>query len=118
MHKVFVYGTLKKGFKLHHHLENAKFLGEGFIWGYDLYNVGWYPAAIKGTGKIFGELYEMDDETLKLLDQVEDEGFLYKRIEDEVFLKDKKIKAFVYIYLHDTRNLEKIESGVFENGKG
>ncbi len=115
-YKVFVYGTLKKGFRLHKYLKNAKFLGEGFIQGYDMYLVSWYPAVVKGKGIVYGEIYEVDEETLKILDKVEDEGVLYKRIEETIYLgkRKEKIKAFVYLYVREISNFEKITTGIFK----
>ncbi len=111
---VFVYGTLKKGFNLHHYLEDAKFLGDGFIEGYEMYKISWYPAVVKGEGKVFGEVYDVDEETLKILDVVEDEGVLYKRIKEKIKTEDGDLEGFVYIYISDLNGCEKIEEGVFK----
>ncbi len=111
---VFVYGTLKKGFRLPSYLENSKFLGEGYIEGYDMYKIDWYPVIVKGNGNVYGEIYEVDDEILKNLDAVEDEGILYKRIKEKVKIKEKELEAFVYVYLEDIEGLEKIKTGKFD----
>ncbi len=110
---VFVYGTLKKGKSLHFYLKKSQFVGKGYIKGYDLYLVDWYPAVVKGKGKVFGEVYKVDEETLSILDKVEEEGILYKRVREDVFLGDKVIQCWIYVYLKDTNNLIKIESGKF-----
>ncbi len=112
-HRVFVYGTLKRGFRLHFYLESGKFLGEGFIEGYEMYIVDWYPAVIKGKGKVFGEIYEVDDKTLKLLDEIEDEGLLYKRVKEKVYTGKGIVEAFIYVYLKDVSDLRKIKTGKF-----
>ncbi len=113
MYKIFVYGTLKKGFALHRYLENSKFLGEGFIKGYDMYQIDWYPVIVKGNCTVFGEIYEVDESTLKILDEIEEEGVYYKRIKEKVYFKGKSIEVFVYVFLGEINNLVKIESGVF-----
>ncbi len=110
---VFVYGTLKKGKDLHHHLKKSRFLGEGFIVGYDIYLVSWYPAVVKGSGKVYGEVYAVDRETLDVLDKVEDEGKLYKRIKENVKMGGKTVSCWVYLYQGSTENLKKIKSGRF-----
>jgi len=48
--KLFVYGTLRRGFELHSYLrrQSARFLGEGIIGG-RLYDLGEYPGAIPSS---------------------------------------------------------------------
>lgn len=68
---VFVYGTLRKGGSNHFRMASADFLGEGKISG-RMYKIDWYPALLCG-GETFvkGELYRVDGETLKALDDFE-----------------------------------------------
>ena len=47
--RVFVYGTLMKGESNHHFLENSKCLGASSVEGYEMYNVGWFPAINTST---------------------------------------------------------------------
>jgi len=73
--KVFVYGTLMRGGRLHRLLSNSPFQGEGFVCA-TLFDTGsGYPAMVKGLDKMteqtLGEVYEVDEETLVQLDQVE-----------------------------------------------
>ncbi len=111
---VFVYGTLKKGYKLHFYLKNAKFIGYGYVNGYDMYIVDWYPAVVKGRGRVYGEVYEVCQETLDILDGVEEEGFLYKRICEKVYMKKGFIKAYMYVYLKDVSQLKRVPTGIFK----
>ena len=62
---IFVYGTLRYGHERHNVLENARFVGYGFIKGFKLYDLGPYPAIAKGNGTVYGEVYEISPETLK-----------------------------------------------------
>ncbi|WP_293444782.1 gamma-glutamylcyclotransferase family protein [Persephonella sp.] len=110
---VFVYGTLKKGKRLHHYLEKSYFFGEGYIEGYEMYMVDWYPAVVKGKGKVYGEVYAVDQKTLNVLDKIEDEGRLYKRIKENVKMGDKIVNCWVYLYQKSTKNLKKIDTGRF-----
>lgn len=77
MHKVFVYGTLKQGHGNHQRLlTNSTLVNMGSIEGFDLYDLGCYPAIVPHkevplTDKVFGELYEVDDLTLTKLDGLE-----------------------------------------------
>ena len=75
MTKVFVYGTLRNREENHYLLKNAKYVGttktpEGL---FALYDLGPFPTAVPvvdvvWSPSIVGEVYEVDDETLKQLD--------------------------------------------------
>jgi gamma-glutamylcyclotransferase (GGCT)/AIG2-like uncharacterized protein YtfP len=77
-HRLFVYGTLRRGFMRHHHLKRlgASFEREAKVPG-ALFDLGRYPGArpAKGTGKwVRGELFQLRHgaHDLKVLDEVED----------------------------------------------
>jgi gamma-glutamylcyclotransferase (GGCT)/AIG2-like uncharacterized protein YtfP len=81
---VFVYGSLKRGFRNHRLLAANEFVGAGITEPrYRLINLGPYPAMIE-TGaeplSVTGELYRIDEATLASLDRLEEEGTLYQRI--------------------------------------
>jgi gamma-glutamylcyclotransferase (GGCT)/AIG2-like uncharacterized protein YtfP len=86
--KLFVYGTLRKGFPLHRHLAGKSVcIGTGTIRGL-LYDLGSYPGAVASNdGEVHGELYELQggSEQLKQLDQIE--GFDPEHPEDSLFLR-------------------------------
>lgn len=106
---VFVYGTLMKGETNHHYLENSICLGPAVIEGYDMYNVGWYPAITTGDNMIVGELYQVPKEDMFAIDMLEGEGHLYiKKCETITIDGGKTALAFVYIYMKDCSNLERI----------
>ena len=76
--RVFVYGTLRRGFPLHRHLKkmNAHYLGKGTVRA-KLYDLGEYPGAVTSilpTDRIKGELYELAEplRQLKELDTLEE----------------------------------------------
>jgi gamma-glutamylcyclotransferase (GGCT)/AIG2-like uncharacterized protein YtfP len=80
--EVFVYGSLKRGGRLHRYLERAEFLGAGATEpGWTLYNVGAFPAMVReeGTAGVIGEVFRVDEETLRRLDAVERVPALYRR---------------------------------------
>jgi gamma-glutamylaminecyclotransferase len=82
-HLIFVYGTLKRGEPLNKHLEHDRFVGEASTQPfYRLLHNGWYPMLVhaKNGLEIGGEVWEVDDETLKMLDRVEGHPFTYKRV--------------------------------------
>ncbi len=101
---VFVYGTLKKGFFYH-----DKYLGDGkgeFVStasvgnDYSLY-IDALPFMVreKSDTGVKGELYEVNADTLKNLDDLEGHPIFYKREAIEVKDADGNIKnAWAYIY--------------------
>lgn len=79
MIKVFVYGTLKRGYNNHRLLAGrALFVGDDVIDG-DLFDLGPYPAARRGNGVIHGEVYMVGPNTLRSLDTLEGHPVYYKR---------------------------------------
>ncbi len=104
MHKVAVYGSLRRGFGLHDAIRGSKFLGAGeteAIW--KMVDLGAYPAVIPEVDKpqkVVVEVYEVDDETLASLDRIEGHPSYYYRSEFRVDIGDKNLKAWIY-YLSD-----------------
>eukprot|EP00854_Cymbomonas_tetramitiformis_P013853 gene13853-16369_t len=47
-----------------------------------MYDLGAYPAVVKGTNKIQGEVFEIDDSTLERLDELEGHPEYYVRVKD------------------------------------
>lgn len=79
--RVFVYGTLKAGHPNHGPLEGAEFLGRCYIEGeFTLLDLGWYPGLVAaGQGKVFGEVYRVDDDMLHAMDLLEGHPNFYER---------------------------------------
>uniref|UniRef100_UPI00398F110E gamma-glutamylaminecyclotransferase-like isoform X2 n=1 Tax=Pristiophorus japonicus TaxID=55135 RepID=UPI00398F110E len=90
MINVFVYGTLKKGQPNHHYMIDGT-KGKGTYWGkgctdekYPLVIAGNYNIPfllnVPGTGQeVTGEIYLVDDQLLKFLDEFESCPELYQR---------------------------------------
>ncbi len=95
MATLFVYGTLMKDMRNHVYLEKAQFLGEGQTKPeFELLSNGSIPAMKAGTESVKGELYEVDEETLKGLDVLEEvSSSLYAKKEIEI--GDKKATAYL-----------------------
>ena len=109
--KVFVYGTLMDGECNHHFLSNSKCLGRTYIEGYEMYDVGWYPAIVSGRGMVIGELYNVSINDMPSIDMLEGEGDLYKKTCERIRDCDGNLTfAFVYVYLGDCDGLERISS--------
>ena len=82
MNRIFVYGTLKSDhFRHSSYLDGAQSIGPATIEGFTLYSVnGRFPAAIRTEGKqVKGEVYDVDDATVRRLDYLESNGDMYNR---------------------------------------
>ena len=78
---VFVYGTLMSGCFNNVLLKqgNATLVQTGNITG-EMYDLGCFPGVkLRGTNTVKGEVWEVDQSTLSLLDRLEGEGRLYRR---------------------------------------
>jgi gamma-glutamylcyclotransferase (GGCT)/AIG2-like uncharacterized protein YtfP len=103
---LFVYGTLKRGCKNHHHIADQRFLGQARTTpGYALYDLGAYPGLVadaSDTAGVTGELWEVDEAALARLDVFEgvDEG-LYRRQRVELMDTVNHLQAHTYLYARD-----------------
>jgi len=106
MHKVFVYGSLLSEMGNHSLLGNSEKLGDSKSpTGFKMVDLGYFPGVIKsedGVGVVVGEVYEVDDDTMRRLDRLEgynsinpQNGF-YNRIEIDTDFG----KAFMYTVNH------------------
>ncbi len=86
--RIAFYGTLRRGEAGYHQLGLAKelrFLGTGGVPGL-LYDLGPYPALVRGEGVVVAELFEVpDDRILKALDHFE--GFDPMNPETSLFVR-------------------------------
>ncbi|MED0948833.1 gamma-glutamylcyclotransferase [Bacillus mobilis] len=104
MYHVFVYGTLRKEQSNAHFMQGAICIADG-AWMYGKLfdtNEG-YPAMIcSNEDKVYGEVYEVNDDVLQKIDELEEytghaESDLYDRITKTIYLADREIRAFVYV---------------------
>jgi gamma-glutamylcyclotransferase (GGCT)/AIG2-like uncharacterized protein YtfP len=109
MAKLFVYGTLKRGYSRSTALQGEAFLGTVKTQAlYRMYNCGNYPGLVESPDglSIEGELWEVSSECLKRLDEIEGVGIkLYQR--KKVFLKAPHDRELVetYLYLRSTQGM-------------
>lgn len=111
-HFVFVYGTLKKGFRNHHILSqsDATLMGAGqtveqtfnmIVQNSKSSPDKFTPGVIKCPEtklSIHGELYKVDDAGLKALDILEELGVNYDRIMCDIRCEDGSTrKAWIYL---------------------
>ena len=82
MIRLFVYGTLKKGFHNNFYLRDARYLGEFTTDpGYSMYSFGNYPAVCEtGDTPILGEVYEISEQLLASTDRLEWYPEYYQRV--------------------------------------
>jgi gamma-glutamylcyclotransferase (GGCT)/AIG2-like uncharacterized protein YtfP len=115
-HRVFVYGTLKRGYPNNPMLEGCEFLGEAVtvltykavtVPAYKMVGTSFPVIMPDPSGKpVAGELYTVDDATLARLDQLEREGRSYDRvmIDATVPLSNGErltTQAFIYVGRED-----------------
>ena len=108
MYKVFTYGTLMKGQRNHFYVEDSVYLGDAVLDDYGLYDTGYgYPAAVRMADyKVYGEVYEVDEDTKAAMDLLEDVGSLYDCVTVTVHFEDHDEEALFYVYLRDTSGME------------
>jgi len=106
---------------MHHLLYGSRFVGSGYVKGYEMLDLGDYPGVVHGRGVVYGEVYEVEeDETLEQLDDAEgvDEG-LYTRVSDKVFFGEElSEEAQLYLYSKPSRGFRKIEEGDWARYRG
>ena len=119
---VFVYGTLQQGFSNHRYLAGSKFLGTGLTKEkFALYSDG-LPFLImaESISEIHGELYQVDDLTLQILDDLEGHPDWYRRGMVEICLDDYSsqsvLDAWVYFSLNSGGG-KLIPSGIFSSNR-
>ncbi|SMO32260.1 Uncharacterized conserved protein YtfP, gamma-glutamylcyclotransferase (GGCT)/AIG2-like family [Balnearium lithotrophicum] len=86
---LFVYGTLMSGFSAHAFLVDSVFVSHGVLYGAKLVHLNdGYPGIIEGEGRVFGEVYRVDDLTLRAIDMFEDFNELFP--EESYYIRKKK----------------------------
>ena len=118
---LFVYGTLKQGGERHHELisQQAHLLGRGKIQA-QLFHINGesYPGAFRCESQDFieGEIYKLPRPVtaLRRLDEVEGckEGLFIRELAD-VWMGNRKMKAWVYFYGRPQSRGTRIASGRF-----
>lgn len=125
--KLFVYGSLRKGYHNHHYLDGkATYLGTYYIKG-NLYEIKGknYPALVKDDNVYtVGELYDVLVD-FKQMDEMENynpnniEKSEYIRTIEDVYDENLQKVESVYIYLYNTKLKDtlgkQIENNDFKN---
>jgi gamma-glutamylaminecyclotransferase len=105
-HLVFVYGTLKKGFHNNSFLDGSIYYGNGYTAKrYLLIQDCGLPFMVKDSKNLYsinikGDIYLVDNYTLKELDYLESHPYFYKREQIIVYIKGISLKCWCY-FLND-----------------
>lgn len=116
MNTVAVYGSLRSGMGNHVLLEHVQDHKVGHVLGYDMYSCGGFPALVPSRyGVATVEVYEVDDATLRRLDQLEGysngyQGFYDRTTENIVLEGGGAVQAYVY-FMHEAPSSVHVESG-------
>ncbi len=110
MTRIFVYGTLKRGCKNHHHLAGQTYVGEArTVPGFRLHHLGSYPGIVTDPADlegVTGELWDVDADALIHLDDFEGvaEG-QYRRVPVPIATPTGSVQADTYLYAHGVEGL-------------
>ncbi len=128
---LFVYGTLRRGFELHHHLVrlNANCWGKGEVAGI-LFDLGRYPGA-RSPGRegewIRGEVYQLcrPARDLKVLEEIEgfdprapQRGEFVREVAELILCNGQRRRAWVYWLRGGVATTRRIASGDFAQWRG
>ena len=121
-HVIFIYGTLRKGLRLHHHMQGADYLERARLKG-RLYDVGTYPGLVVDPNSdwVWGELFQLSEELIKHLDSIEEYDpnnpsqceYIRKRV-SVLNSHDQMINALTYVYNFEPKGLTLIRSGDYK----
>lgn len=110
--KLFVYGTLKRNHRLNSWLTTATYLKDSIIPGLTLYDLGSYPFAFpSGDKQITGEIWEVGEDTLDLLDMLEF-GAGFKR-EERSTEEGDKVQVYLWEASEPYKGAKEIEDGTW-----
>jgi gamma-glutamylcyclotransferase (GGCT)/AIG2-like uncharacterized protein YtfP len=124
IHRVFVYGTLRRGHSNHALLEMSKFMGEAAtLRPYWMITTGTFPILLDAAPADFGqaplaiagEIYHVDDATLEQLDRLERKGRAYDRKVTEVCEAGRKVHAHIYVGIADYWHERQLPAWTIQN---
>jgi len=103
---IFVYGTLKRGCRNHHHMAGQQFRGEALAGpGYTLFSLGDYPGMVRSADpadQVTGEVWAVDAAGLARLDELEGvEEQLYARVPVTLAVPFAGQVVETYLYLRN-----------------
>lgn len=96
---LFVYGTLKRGERNHHRLGGSRFVGEARTRPrYRMFRIDWYPGLVECAdgAAIEGELWLVEEATLRQLDDYEGVPTWFARQAIEIEGEARRVEAYYY----------------------
>ncbi|EHD20272.1 MULTISPECIES: gamma-glutamylcyclotransferase family protein [Brenneria] len=105
--RIIVYGSLRRKQGNSHWMTNAQWLGDCRLDGFELYDLGHYPAVVPGNGEIYCEVYRISSSILAELDALKRDGHEYQR----ELIATPLGNAWIYLYKHSVAGLPRIASG-------
>ncbi|MCL2893922.1 gamma-glutamylcyclotransferase family protein [Brenneria tiliae] len=105
--RIIVYGSLRRKQGNSHWMTNAQWLGDCRLDGFELYDLGLYPAVVSGNGEIYCEVYRISSSILAELDALKRDGHEYQR----ELIATPLGNAWIYLYKHSVAGLPRIASG-------
>ncbi|HEX4954518.1 MAG TPA: gamma-glutamylcyclotransferase family protein [Thermoanaerobaculia bacterium] len=113
---LFVYGSLRRGGENHRFLDGARFLGEARTEpGHQLLDLGRYPGMVAAAeGRVLGELFEVDGETLAALDRFEGHPTFYQRRPVRL---DGDLIAWSYFLVEVDAEAKPVPGGCWPSGR-
>ncbi|WP_291969328.1 gamma-glutamylcyclotransferase [Candidatus Symbiopectobacterium sp.] len=105
--RIIVYGSLRRKQGNSHWMTNAQWLGDCQLGGYEMYDLGHYPAVVVGEGEIFCEVYRISSSILTELDALKRDGHEYKR----ELINTPLGSAWIYLYQHSVTGFPRIDNG-------
>ncbi len=112
--RIIVYGSLRRKQGNSHWMTHAQWLGNHWLEGYEMYDLGHYPAVIPGDGKVFCEVYRINSSILAELDELKSNAKDYKR----ELVQTPYGSAWLYLYLYPVTGLPRISHGDWLNRHG
>jgi gamma-glutamylcyclotransferase (GGCT)/AIG2-like uncharacterized protein YtfP len=107
MVKLFVYGTLKRGGRLHQVMGDSQYLGDYETENrWTLADFGAYPGMIPGDSEVKGEMYEVSNKILSDLDWVEGAPTLFNR--NDVKVRSVEGGEYEWVKTYVFTNLSKL----------
>jgi gamma-glutamylcyclotransferase (GGCT)/AIG2-like uncharacterized protein YtfP len=113
--RLFVYGTLKRGFPRDDLMSGSVFEGNATTQrGYALHDLGDYPAlVVAADGTVHGEVYWVDRKHLEKLDRYEGCPDLYRR--QSILLSDGSRSEAYVMSAARVRGCPRIDGGEFRS---
>lgn len=120
---VFVYGTLKKGFRANYMLDKCELVSTEAVTTGRLYTLGWFPGLLlpkdDDQSTVIGDLYSFPKEEKEMtdviaqLDRYEGAPNLYRRQLRYAYVDGVAKPAFMYIYNGVPDEISRIPGGVW-----